>query len=728
MKDFVKWVFLTGLLLIFFKPLYSASPARYIKVEKFMGICEYKIGYGNWNVLKVGSIIPEDAEIRIKGENDSLHLRMPDNSLLILKGITNIKASDLLGKKIADNKKDIKRTSTRFVTVESFVGSCEARIDENWDVLKIGDQIPEYAEVRVNGRDDYLELSLPDGSGIKLLGLTSIKVGDILKKKEDGRISTFFSLLTGKIFTKVKQGALQDFRIETQTAIAAVRGTRFFMSYTPGEGGKIIVSEGVVALRDSTGSFNEVIIKKGEAAEIPAQVGEPVSSPKTVSPEEIKKYDKEFKEPKQETFEKPEISPVKEESGKEEPVPKGCSKEGINWSISAENIDNLVWNKVLISPSFRFGDFSFGLYLAFYFQNLEDLGHPDRWYNYEDWDFRSTDDSIHDILMKIRFIQYKNSFMLAALGGLPDVTIGHGILVDGYANDIEFPSNRRIGIQFNLDIGAFGFESMIGDVYALNPIGGRAYARPFNGIFVLENLAFGVSAFADFNPYLDWKQRVFGYGADTEYSIVREGPLKTALYADIATLGYQDDILSIQKSYVGYGAFCGIKGSLFVLDYKAEFRHVEDGFIPSYVDKYYEIEKEEKYSQLVSGLQPDFNGFLFGVGKTIEGIGGVSLSYEHLFPNESVPEIENTLHIEAGVDKCLFKKAYGRIAYDRKNFTFEELFNNFIGDGVMITTEAYYEISEGIYVGIYYKRYYEKDSSGNLTEKSTFGLQTQMGI
>ncbi len=638
----------------------------------------------------------------------------------------------LIPSHLFSKKDNLSKLSGNVLTVSGFIGDCEMKYEGGeWQGLYIGDKVPENSEVRVNGQNDYLELDFPDGSTLKISGLTSVRISDILNKKNNGKQESFISLLTGKLFASVKPSSDQDFKVETQTAIAAVRGTKFTVSFSPSEGGQVFVGEGAVALKDIEGKFNEVVVKEGFVSEIPAEVGEPPSAPKEASKEVVNDYQTELSNIQQEKMETTvpvqETTPVKTEEKAQKPG-RGCSEQGLNWSVSAETLDNSVWNKVLLSPTFKFGDFSFGLYLALYFKNLEDLGYIDRWYNKDEWDFSSWQDALHDLLLKIRFAQYQNGFMLAAIGSLDSMTIGHGSLVDGYANDIEFPAVRKVGFQFNIDADWVGFESMTGDAFLMQLFAGRLFARPFKAVPIIGKTAFGISGFIDTDPLLDGKRKVFGYGADIDYPLIDFDSFKTILYGDVATLGYHDEVIKDDDSQVGYGIFTGVKGSLAVLDYKAEYRYIAGGFMPSYIDKFYDMDKTENYYQLISHTLPDFNGFLLEAGKKFEGIGSITASYQHLFPMDSSTNIYNFLHLEASVSKCLFQKAYGTIAYDRKNFIFSDLYNSFVGNGVIVTTQIFYEITEGVYVGLLYKKYYETDAFGNLTEKFTVGLQTQMGL
>lgn len=736
---------------------FSQQPAQYLTVDTYVGKVEYRIGKAGWKTAQVGDQIPANADLRIRALNDSADLIFPDGSIVKIQGGSGVKKVSALilenekSKTSKNNKVAASDVETQtgvasvrgnlsqasaFLTVGMFIGSCEYKLGEGeWIAIKTGDRIPENAEVRVNGKNDSLELTYPDGSTLAIFGLSSVKVVDILKDK-DGKKVNFLTLLAGKIFAKVAKTAEQEFKVETATAVASVRGTRFGVSFIPGQGGLVVVSEGLVAVGDLLGQFQPVLIQKGFMSLLSAVSGMAPSAPQAAPLQTIQLYDPEYKPETGDSGQSssspsPQIQPSPSPSPQTTQPSIGsdeCSEQGFNWSVAAENIDGKVWNKVLLSPTFKFGVFSFALYIPVYFQNLDDIFVPNRWYNYNEWDFLSWQDAIEDVLLKIRFVQVQTDTFLFKLGNLPEMTIGHGSLVDGYANDLEFPSKRRVGIQLNLDFGQFGFESMVGDVFLTKLFAGRIFTRPLFGAPVIGNLGVGVSAFIDQDPLLNGNSKAFGYSADLDLPILKFPLFAMTLYSDAATLGYADDILKTNQMMKGLGLFAGLKGTIVIIDYRAEYRRIQGGFIPNYVDKFYDVDRKWKYASLAYGTAPNFNGFLLSAGKTFEGFGGLLLSYQHYLPEDGSTNINNFLHLEAKISKCLFKKAYGLIAYDRQNFGFGDLFGNFLGNGAIITTQVFYEVASGAYIGLTTKKYYQADAAGNIQEKYTVALTTDFGF
>jgi len=625
------------------------------------------------------------------------------------------------------------------VKVESYIGNCEYSLDGiSWKAIEYGMEIPVSAKVRVPGKKDSLLLAFEDGSTIQLLGTTVVEIASLQK---DASSKNLLKLTIGKLFASVIKKKELVFEVETDTAVAAVRGTRFGVGFAPGQGGEVIVSEGTVEVFDPGRTQQPKLVNAGEKLVLPATAG-PLPNPVKASPEEIRTYDENYQPPAP-AVEKPTPTPTPTPSPVQEtpPTPKPAPAEpkkaggfGFDWVIGGENIDGKIWNKVILSPVLRLGNFGVGLYLPVYFLSFEDLGYADRWYNAHEWDFSSFESGVQNLLLKIRFLEYQNKWLLFRIGSLPNMTLGHGILINNYANDLQFPAVRKVGGQIRMDFNTVGFEVLTGNAFTWDMAGARFFVRPFFGKPIIGKLGFGVSGFYDRmpNPLFTNQQIVFGYGADIDLPIFEFGEmLSMVLYSDIATLGYQDKVVNFSTNMQGWGWATGLKGSLIVLDYRAEYRYLKDGFLINYVDTMYDVTRTTKYMALLGITNLDYSGFLVEAGKQFKGLGWVNLRYEHLYPLFSTASSApiNMLHMEAGIEKGVLKWGYGSLAYDRMNFNLSDLFSSFPGEGSVVSAQVYYAISPGAFLGIQFKRYYERDLiTGELVAKDTFGVNTQMGF
>jgi len=618
------------------------------------------------------------------------------------------------------------------VKIGAFIGNCEYSLDgQQWIAVEYGMSLPVSATVRVPGKDDSLELVWEDGSSVQLLGNTVAQLASIQTSSSPKNL---LKLTIGKIFAKIQKKKGNVFEVETQTAVASVRGTRFGVSFIPGQGGSVIVSEGSVEVSDPSRTTVH-LVNAGQKILLPASAG-PLSAPQPATLDEIKGVDEEYQapaEPAPQTVQEPAPAPTAPaEPQKPAPRPAGDGFS-FDWALGGENIDGQLWNKIILSPVVRLGGFGVGLYIPVYFVSFDDLGNPSRWYNAGEWDFASWEDSLHDLALKIRFLEYQNKWLLVRVGSLPNMTLGHGILINNYANDLEFPAVRKTGGQIKIDGGVAGGEILTGDAFRWEMGGGRLFVRPFVGKPLIGRLGIGISGFYDRQPepLATNTQVVFGYAADIDLPLFEfSDSLFMVMYSDIASLGYQDQVRDRSTNARGFGWATGVKGSLLVLDFRAEYRYLQDGFIINYVDTFYDINRTTRYLSLLFGDDTDYSGFLLEAGKTFKGLGWVKMQYEHLFPltQTNLTVNMNTLHIEAGIEKNVIKWGYGSVAYDRVNFTLSDLFTAFPGEGSVVSAQVFYAISPGAFLGIQFKRYYERDTAGILTAKDTFGITTQMGF
>ncbi|MDE2489609.1 MAG: FecR domain-containing protein [Elusimicrobia bacterium] len=124
------------------------------------------------------------------------------------------------------------------VTVETPSG---ARAGRTGEPLASGDAV-------ATGADGTAIIATADGSRLKLRAESRIVL--TLPAPDSPATVAFLSL--GGVFAKVAKRAGQDFRVRTQDAVAAVRGTEFFTAFGRGRGRRrdlwVCVQEGVVAV------------------------------------------------------------------------------------------------------------------------------------------------------------------------------------------------------------------------------------------------------------------------------------------------------------------------------------------------------------------------------------------------------------------------------------------------------------------------------------------------
>jgi|GEM_PF-5014120 hypothetical protein len=141
-------------------------------------------------------------------------------------------------------------TSTA-ATVLNLEGTAQVQEDQDWRSLEEGEPLDAGDRVRT-GDGSSLHLLLADGSSI-VLGANSEATLDSLGDGKEGS-ETFIGLVNGLLNAMVehlKPGA--RFEINTDNAVAAVKGTDFEVSASADAGAAVTVNNGVVQLGDRAG-------------------------------------------------------------------------------------------------------------------------------------------------------------------------------------------------------------------------------------------------------------------------------------------------------------------------------------------------------------------------------------------------------------------------------------------------------------------------------------------
>ncbi|MGC8767132.1 MAG: FecR family protein [Brevinematia bacterium] len=640
--------------------------------------------------------------------------------------------------------------------------------------LESGKSIPLYSVIRT-GADGYAEIKLAPNKTIKLYEYSTISLE---KFQSDSTVQ----LNLGKVRVNFKKtSSFDELKVKTETGIAAVRGTDFGVIYSKGQGGlsfmEVLVKEGVVNL--STIDGKNVDVPAGFSSTINSYLGNiEIDDPKKISEEDFNKY---FSEPQNlqqlpqqeqktqdQKQEEKQIQPKLPVAPQGEPKPEQPSepsepKFNLGWEISAENINGTVWNKILLSPIFRIGKFGVGLYLVGYWDGKNNIYNTTKWYNSQEYDFGfygntfSITDFADDLFKKILFLSYgsKGDKVFIRIGNIPDITLGHGFIMDRYSNMLNFPAIRRIGLQFDLDFGYYGFETAVADLSRSRIIGMRHYVRPLYGTFLLGNIALGVSGVVDLEPYsvsnqvFEGNPSVFFVGADVDFPVVDVGVFSLTIFGDVAKGGIYINDLNANTYLIsvftnkgfnqgfnllpGEGISAGVKGGILgIIPYRIEYRRTTGQFVPSYFDTLYDIQRTIKLTNLITFTPPTFNGILGSAGVSISNVVDGYIGYEQLWPSEDFSGYSvNRLWANLKISKDLVKMiagipSYGVLKYQRNNIpSFNVFFEDVLKDSV-VSLEIAYSVDPTVDILLTYKRFYlssteYQDSVGIQLRSSIFG-------
>ncbi len=565
----------------------------------------------------------------------------------------------------------------------------------------------------------------PNGSIIKLSPFTVFTI-ESLQKSEEG--SNDFNLISGKIHAiAARAGFGERYQIKTQSAVCGVRGTDFGVVSIPGSVEKAFVIDGLIDYTNSLtnqkiqlgsgmvgDAFAEVFQAMAASAEQMNDLVKDVlfeqldpavvpghGTPKKVVEEEEKKEETEEKTTDSEDTAKEEAKELSEEEIAESALMSAISNI-LGLEIGTVTIDGETYSKAIIQPTFNIGKLKLSLYLPVVYQT--DLFDPDDWYHPEgnnEWSFGADQDEIEDIAMdilsdlflKIRYIEWgeqRDPFFFK-VGNLSNMTLGHGILMKDFANDADFPSIRRVGLNLGVDNGGFGFETVVNDLADPEIFGTRLYFRP------IGKLAFGFSGAVDINPdeYINpitsipyYSDTIFlTAAADLDFPLMENDILSFIFFADIAgmlpymngemqyTMMYDDSAVDFSFSnFRNYGWNAGLFGNILFIDYRLEYRYFDGVFKPSFFNTSYErmrgkyIEDISEYLDSPTNEDPVMG--IYGEG-SFSLFDKIHTTIGYMWPwDASGPSEEDEFLFEVAIMPGTIPvlDIYGSLAYHRTKF------------------------------------------------------------
>jgi hypothetical protein len=214
---------------------------------------------------------------------------------------------------------------------------------------------------------------------------------------------------------------------------------------------------------------------------------------------------------------------AKEDAGKREAAASGEKKEtaegasqapsGISWEISANSItvEGKQWTRLAVTPDIPIWKFGLGLDLECF---IDEKGNfSDKGWNF---DKKNWKESVYRKLKYVRFGHEQDPFF-AKVGGLSDVTIGYGFIVDRFTNLLHYPEDKLLGVQVylnNLSPVGLTLQTVTPNIMEFNDKGGIFAGRfavcPLKpmSLPLLSALSIGATYAMDINefaPARSWK-------------------------------------------------------------------------------------------------------------------------------------------------------------------------------------------------------------------------------
>ena len=174
-------------------------------------------------------------------------------------------------------------------------------------------------------------------------------------------------------------------------------------------------------------------------------------------------------------------------------------------------VDGKTWTRLSLQPEIEFGKLGVAFDIELFLddkQNLSDRG----------WDFNTTQNGMESVLRKIYYVRWDHpgAPFYAKLGALDDVTMAHGLVVNGYRNTARYPDDKLLGLHTQLnDIGALGWnaELLVNDLQEFSKSGpfwaAQLGLRPLKpmGIPIFKDLLIGGGVARDESQYSGLRDR-----------------------------------------------------------------------------------------------------------------------------------------------------------------------------------------------------------------------------
>jgi hypothetical protein len=319
--------------------------------------------------------------------------------------------------------------------------------------------------------------------------------------------------------------------------------------------------------------------------------------------------------------------------------------------------------------------------------------------DYDDW---------YDALRWINYIRigHPGEDLYARIGGMNNVTLGHGKIVDNYSNNSSY-DNRRVGLTGRIDMGLFGADAFTSDVLVNKGlVAGRGFVRPFQITPVLgnswffQNIEIGGTASFDFDSNA---MRIIKnhYPFDTVYHVLTDdkkmrdsivirkdyyrvsSPL-TIYGVDASVMVWKSDNLEgkvcgdfVKIMNFNQGFDFGARSSFLLdsttfIDLRLERYLFKNHFLPNYYNSFYERERFNddidtlsyitKATRLADTASGQGNGFKFGGFVNLSDKIQIGVTYAHLDNLRRADLLNITLTFPN-----IWWKFYGAINYIRSS-------------------------------------------------------------
>jgi hypothetical protein len=198
-----------------------------------------------------------------------------------------------------------------------------------------------------------------------------------------------------------------------------------------------------VSAPSTNGSVAPLAAKPAAEPKPPAKtaVSAPAAAPPSAAPPAPSRQER--------TEAKPSAPEPKSETGSEPAAPQPSaaapsSGTGFEISAGAVTVGEQQWTRIALGidvPVWKFG----------FFFDIEAFIDPQGKFSSKGWNFQ--DEPLEAIARKIRYIRFGHEAdpLFVKVGGLSDVTLGYGFIMDRFTNMLHYPDQKLLGLQLYLN-------------------------------------------------------------------------------------------------------------------------------------------------------------------------------------------------------------------------------------------------------------------------------------
>ncbi|WP_319562280.1 FecR family protein [Marispirochaeta sp.] len=620
----------------------------------------------------------------------------------------------------------------------------------------------------------------PNGSIIRLSHNTEFVIERLQKDEQSANEFTLFGGKLRAVAAKLGFFKRNNYSIQTPSAVAGVRGTDFGLEVIPAASDSAFVFEGVIEYTSLT-SGQSLSLGAGQFADALAPAFEAVSLSterfadlyrelqfEALSPVDVPGY----RPPAIDTgavtepaLPEPEPAPAVSEPAEESALMRYLSGH-LGMEIGTVTLDGFTFSKFILQPNFSVGDFNVGLYLpVIYNTNLFD---PEDWYkpddNYE-WSFGTDQDNtadaardaLRDLVLKIRYIEYgdnRDAFFLKA-GKINNVTLGHGIIMNRFANDTDFPALRMVGLNTGFNTDKWTIESVFNDLAEPEIMGGRIGYRPLGQIIPL---GFGISSMVDTAPAADLDDKAgdplfLNMALDSEFPLVEDESFSIVGFADFGTMmpyyredygsieaGWQSDFIyddsedNILNRLNNYGLASGIFGNISLLNYRLEYQYNKGLFTNGFCGPTYERLRGQRardlgqYLPFSSSLQEITRGIYGEAGFELENLLMLEAGYRWAWDDEGFNDTADLFHLMASVPQIPFIPLSASLGIDTIGFVDGVRSNSLFDERTALFGELVYSFAPNLKLAAVLTNFVTEDEAGNKEADFAVSIETRVSF